>query len=412
MNHAPTVIYNFGLRNSKTLPNLLRTLQPCRTLHTSSSISTHSVPFLGLRTVPSLWCSSRPTPNRYPHNDSIKKSSQRVQGRLYSKGSDYGSLSENAVHNHPNKFNDLSFQEVKAMFGPGVRKKTANDLLRKLQKQRITGTLDHGINEPGINEEMATRALQWLRTEYPLDEDAAIVKRIELEEKEKEQQFIIEAEKLKNWHPQQSAQTDGLYGKPMVDVFAAQVRERKAAREKQVAEIRAKYTETQLIKQKQYEATIASTESAEWVKRYKEKAKLSKMLEPPQMSITRRLLPSLLMTVAIVTLCVLFASNYKPPPLEARLFPDKPPAISTIAALVGVNFAVFLLWRLPPLWRFMNMNFLLIPATPKMRTLVGSIFSHQHFSHFLSNMLWLAIIGPRCKFCFKWQYQRANRPSA
>ena len=61
--------------------------------------------------------------------------------------------------------------------------------MSRLQKRRITGTLDHEIKAPSADPKTVAQALTWLRTRHPLDEDAAIVRRIEREEGEKEKKL-------------------------------------------------------------------------------------------------------------------------------------------------------------------------------------------------------------------------------
>ena len=310
--------------------------------------------------------------------------------------SKFGFLTERQYQNHPSKFRDLPVKQLRTIFGQAIEKSAGNNLLRTLQKQRVTGTLDENIDEPYATPELVAKGLTWLRANYTLDEDAAIEKRIEDESNQIEEEFIADAEKYKNWEPQQSAAEDGLYGKSQFEEFRKQNQERETARARQAEEIREAHGNTDFVSSAKGRAVLQNNrESSEWVKRYKERAALSQMLEPPEMSLTRRLLPSTLFTFGFLVLCYIFATNYKPPIREARMLPDAPPAGSTLLALIGINFAVFMLWRVPMLWRFMNKNALLIVAAPYPLSMLGNVLSHQSPSHLFINMLVLWIAGSR-----------------
>ena len=82
----------------------------------------------------------------------------------------------------------LQNEEVASVFGSdGPPPELANTLLRVLQARRMNGTLDLEFH-PKLGRRLAPypeafeQGLQWLRTQYPLDEDAAILQRIERED--------------------------------------------------------------------------------------------------------------------------------------------------------------------------------------------------------------------------------------
>ena len=310
--------------------------------------------------------------------------------------SKFGFLTEGQYQKHPNKFQDLPFDQLKTIFGPTINKNVGNNLLTTLQKQRITGTLDQDIDEPYVTPYLVAHGLHWLRTNYPLDEDAAIIRRIEDENRQFEQDYIADADKHKLWVPQQRAAEEGIYGRSRFEELRKENEGRQTARSKQAVEVRKAHEDTGLTSSAGQRSVLASkTESAEWVKRYKERAALSKMLEPPEMSRTKRLLPSSLFAASVILLCVLFASNYTPPIREARVFSDIPPAAATVLTLVTMNITFFMMWRLPVFWRLMNRNFLLLAATPHPPSLLGNIFSHQEVLHLVANMAILWFVGTR-----------------
>lgn len=109
---------------------------------------------------------------------------------------------------------DLRPYEVKVIFGPdGPSPPLANTLLKVLQSRRVNGTLDLELPLKLVRAlkpypDALDKGLQWLRMEYPIDEDAAIVRRIEREEAgQGSEELISRAENLGLYKPQ-----SGLYG--------------------------------------------------------------------------------------------------------------------------------------------------------------------------------------------------------
>ena len=292
-----------------------------------------------------------------------------------------------------------------------MKKSKGNEILSRLQKRRITGTLDHEIKAPSADPKTVAQALTWLRTRHPLDEDAAIVRRIEREEGEKEKQFIEEVERAKNWHPQQIAEKEGIYGKPMVDEFAKHWNERQALkikekeeRKKQYAEMQATYEaqriadssgrpDAELVPASPRAVYTGQAETSEWMKRYKEKGMLSNAMEPPKMTKLQRLFPTYLVAGLVILFSIFLAENYKAPPAHARMFPELPVSFVTLRTFTLINIILFFAWRTPPLWRFMNRNFLNITAIPLGRTIVTSAFSHYTARHLFGNMLGMWLFG-------------------
>ena len=315
----------------------------------------------------------------------------------------FGELTQQAWKTHPNRFKPLTPTKISTILGPKLSCDTGNRLLQTLQMHRIMGTLDHEIEIPGVNGALAAKALEWLRTNYPFDEDAAIMMRIEAEERMMEEEFIAKAEKLKLYKPQQSAEEEGIYGKSHFETMR-KINEEEAERLKRLkedAEANESSGDSALIQRPAGRAVLTRrTESADWVKAYKEKAQLSKLLEPEQISKTRRLLPSAIFTVTFIGLCVFFAQNYEAPIRQARLFPETPPAAATIFGIMSINIMMFVVWRLPFCWRVMNKYFLLGPSTPQPLSLLGNAFSHQSPAHLCANMLFLWLLGTRCRYLY------------
>ncbi len=109
---------------------------------------------------------------------------------------------------------DLRPYEVKTIFGSaGLTPGLANALLKVLHAQRVNGTLDLELpaklrkqlkDVPRVTDD----ALAWLRREYPIDEDAAIMRRIEREDAgQGNEELISRAESLGLYKPQ-----SGTYG--------------------------------------------------------------------------------------------------------------------------------------------------------------------------------------------------------
>jgi rhomboid-like protein len=54
-----------------------------------------------------------------------------------------------------------------------------------------------------------------------------------------------------------------------------------------------------------------------------------------------------------------------------------------------------MLWKVLPIWGFLNRNFMVVAATPRAAAMLGSLFSHQSLAHLLQNMLILWFLGVR-----------------
>ena len=295
-----------------------------------------------------------------------------------------------------------TLKHIEEIFGGAVRPiEEASKILKVLQYQRLSGTLDHGISLPSLTDNLIANAVEFLRKKYSVDEDAAIMARIE-REYDAENSELDKIDGKPAYIPQQSAEETGIYGKSGRDSIIA---EKKAAQEHEAAEKAKQDAEkggeaaTPVVRKtfRERALEVRQRESAEWVKRYKEKALLSQG-PPPDMSIRQRLLPSAIFTLIVVACCLAFATYYVPPPRSARLFPDTPPAAATVLTLIGINVAVFVAWHIPPFWRFMNQHFILVVGRPTATSLLGGTFSHHHFTHLVANMVGLWMVGTWCEW--------------
>jgi len=117
---------------------------------------------------------------------------------------------------------DLTEREIASIFGPDVDTNQGNWLLRVLQGQRLSGTLDEGVTVPhptAYFNDMVTTGLIWLRANYPVDEDAAIMARIEKEQMEQEESLTADAERLGIYKPQGGVEKNQIYGKSGLDAI-------------------------------------------------------------------------------------------------------------------------------------------------------------------------------------------------
>ncbi|KAL8872399.1 MAG: hypothetical protein Q9174_001965 [Haloplaca sp. 1 TL-2023] len=269
----------------------------------------------------------------------------------------------------------LSSQEISSLFRKQVNQSDGNRILQIVQEQRLAGTIDEDI--PG-SPQQKQRALIWLRRNYPLDEEKAILQRLDREEEAANQ-------------PNANRGQASVYGDPAIDRIrneniakrARREEEEKARKEEEAKRLPAPGT-----------TAVARRPGAvvQWAKRRRKEAEESGLKSVPEMSFFQRVGPATLMTIGVVSLCIMFAQNYIPTSRAARLFPDVPTAAATIGALILINAGVWFAWHVP-IWRFMNKYFLLFPAYPYAVSIVANNLSHQAFKHLAINMISLWFIG-------------------
>lgn len=337
------------------------------------------------------------------------------------------SISSEALASDSTEFRPVPPAIVKQIFGLKADTKRGNDILGELQHQRATGTLDEGI--PKCTDTALNQGLQWLRSNYPLDEDAAIIARLEREESQESQILVNRAERLGIYKPteaseqttsqirpssqdkviytpQQDPERNRILGTSLLDkkrlaneaAWEAEQAVKKAEQEAAEAEaIRigkpVPTAQTKALVRKQQVAE----KKAYWLEHAQSAFGTSKpgIEQWPQMTKFQRLWPSAVFTAAVVGLSVLFAHYYTPPPKKARLWPDIPPAAATTLVLIGMNVLICMAWRIVPLQRSLFKNFMTVPGYPRVFTLIGNTFSHQAPWHLTLNMLVLWVFGTR-----------------
>ena len=366
--------FRLGLRPSPPSLAALSTLRTAFTTAALSKLPLHH--FCGVSTT--LQCSK--TPLRLGHGQRITTPKHVAFASRLQQSRWASALRRKSkqVFQNEQPENDylISRAEINVIFGERVDQKEGNDILVTLQKHRCAGTLDHDFFFPKAR---IAKGLKYLRAKYPVDEDAAIIARVD---KEAYKDFRL-------------PQTD-VEQSPYAESQFAKLRERnenRAKEEDEVREAKEKMEARERPKTSPNKTLVQRRpDTPEWIKKYRNKPTLA---EVPEMSNWARLLPSAGVVVTVIALSVLFAQNYIPPSRKARLWPDLPPAAATLITIIGVNVAVFLMWRVPPFWAFLNRSFLVVPAYPYAASMIAASFSHQSFTHLFSNMVGTWIVGTR-----------------
>lgn len=338
------------------------------------------------------------------------------------------------------QFKDLTKADFKQIFGTNTTPQKANFILVKLQRRRVSGSLiDEGLEFPEeshVSQEEAERALSWLREKFPMDEEAAAGRWAQEElERLKEQERDVyrkKGQKLGFFKKEDRAEDSATIAQEdSVDAGSVLVqRQKEIKRERQLEEEKRKEDEAeaartgkplqlsterqrtpwgaqQLAKIGKYpichvrrrsHSLSQSEELRERRRRYADHKATEAELEPDkifaQRSTFSRLFPSTVFTALFIYACYVFASHYEPPPHAARILKDLPPAMATFFAIFNLNAIVFILWRAPSAWHFLNRYFMVSAGHPRVLSLLGAMFSHQQFlSHFLPNMAILFLVG-------------------
>lgn len=119
-----------------------------------------------------------------------------------------------------------SEKQIKSIFASNnISAGLGNRTLAVLQARRVQGTLDLDLPSDitrAVPQLQLDTALEWLRQNYPIDEDAAILARIEREEYEAEQKLVRRAEELGLYKPQSGSyeaelgEDKSVYGKSVL----------------------------------------------------------------------------------------------------------------------------------------------------------------------------------------------------
>ncbi|KAI1621735.1 rhomboid-like protein [Exophiala viscosa] len=321
---------------------------------------------------------------------------------------------------------DLKSKEVISIFGAQAPPPTpANRLLRVLHGRRHDGTLDLPLPDdvqpilekyPSAFED----GLHWLRNAYPVDEDAAILARIDREEHEFERdnpaELMQRAQDLRLYMGPQSGhyqaklsdKEDDVFGVSELDKIRAENEERYQREEEELqAQIDERMTKvkedrTKSLAQRPEQGLESANEvrppnSVEkWILKAQNRAQTKMTLESPEVAektMIQRLLPSLIFVSLVVGASYLYSQYWVRPKQSERFFPTVSLSFATITGVIATNFVIFCAWRMPPFWRLLNKYFIIVPAYPYAFSMLGSIFSHQTLTHFLANMIPLLIFG-------------------
>ncbi|KAI4138844.1 MAG: hypothetical protein L6R39_006577 [Caloplaca ligustica] len=266
---------------------------------------------------------------------------------------------------------EISPDDVAKIFGKDMSATEGNQIIRRVQEQRLDGTIDQ------ITERQDRQALAWLRKTKPVDEDAAILDRLEREER-----IALDRETGKG---------------PYAESAFERLRKRNIAkreRKEEEAKARAKLEGSDLPISREQALVQQQQARDALVKRWQDEAKEYELHSVPQMSIIERVGPVTIVTAGVIFLSVMFAQNYVPPSQAARLFSSISPATATISVLIGMNCLVWFGWRVLPIRKTMMKVFCLVPAYPYVSSMVGNLFSHEKFNHLLGALA--AIIATWC----------------
>ena len=120
----------------------------------------------------------------------------------------------------------LSDTEIRSIFGrSNIPVHLGNRVLGVLHARRLEGTLDLDLPADitrAVPQSQIDAALQWLRENHSIDEDAAILARIEREDYEAEQKLVRRAEQLGLYKPQSGSyeaelgEENSVYGKSVL----------------------------------------------------------------------------------------------------------------------------------------------------------------------------------------------------
>jgi rhomboid-like protein len=328
----------------------------------------------------------------------------------------------------------LSQAQVTTILGSGLTFDQGMDLLQEIQYRRVTGSLsDKGLAFPERAEfstQHASRALDWLRENYPVDEEAAAyeyaeelaaTERKELEERARRLKIYKRDDKDKKNEEQEQEEDiyiDESYDKTPLrpdqtrDITSGSAltarKEYVEASRKQAAIDAEKIAEEYEARGEKppepyrgHDLVVAKKTALEETRQQKherwEKLAEDAMLKQEDINADRsafsRLWAPVSFGLAVVGGAWLYADSYEPPKSSMRVFPSISPAVATVAAMVGVNLVILIMWRNPNAWKFMNRYLLLSPGAPKAFSVLGALFSHQQFSHLAWNMGGLYLVG-------------------
>ncbi|KAK4181676.1 hypothetical protein QBC36DRAFT_317010 [Triangularia setosa] len=311
---------------------------------------------------------------------------------------------------------DLTAEQVFAIFGPDIDVYNANKLLKIIHGRRVAGTLEDPVvtgRSYGFTVEQRKTALTYLRNQYQIDEIANAGLRAEdelaaldaLEEETTPENpegpnvnKTLEESKDSRFQMYKGAaqKKKSVYGESVMDQIRAENEAKWAAEKKRQEEEDAKKAEeekngvagplTPLTHPEKF-AKLSPTVQ-KWIM-----SATSNLKEPPKLSAWQRLWPSATFVLVLLGGLGTYVYFYRPTKRSERWFPEIPPAAETVGAIILLNALVYLAWKSPVLWAPFNKYLLIAPAVPKPFALLGAMFSHQAFSHLAVNMGILGIVG-------------------
>ncbi|EON67445.1 hypothetical protein W97_06699 [Coniosporium apollinis CBS 100218] len=333
---------------------------------------------------------------------------------------------------------DLVALDITKIFGEEMGPGLGNRILRILQWRRESGSLgDFGISLTGdtdVTQEQCLRGLEWLRANFPVDEEAAAEAWRERELERLYQVMEKDSQRLGFYkrddaldgvdlgQPQQGTEFGQRYARSELAAIREENERRWEEKQKELEELEQRQREQRPPREGQEEPDVvvqarerlsrrtglvlSADRSADYIeqgrqarekynKYWEEKAQIIKDNEAPNMSAFQRLWPSALVTAATLGFCILLAQTYEPPTQSGRLWPNTPPALSTCVGILLANVAIFILWRVPPAWPTLNRYFALCPGYPIALSNVFNTFSHQQLGHLATNMVLFMVIGPK-----------------
>lgn len=296
-------------------------------------------------------------------------------------------------------------------------------ILQVLHGRRVNGTLDLPLPSDVArlvagDTRLVTDALSFLRHEYPLDEDVAIIERIKTEEAmQAEEQKVRDRERFR---PQsgQFGESRGEKNSAWGNSVLEQIRKRNQEKAKLAEEednrmidlldenLKREGKPGGLIKVETQDLSVGRPITVEDIKnnvylkwRFKHSLEAMSHITAEQaasMNMFRRLVPSALFTLLFVSGMYWYSQTWHEPNQMDRLWPRVPLSVATLGGIMIANAAVFLLWKAwPPAWKWLNRYFISVHSWPYALSMLGNTFSHQGARHFFLNMFVLWMVGLR-----------------
>lgn len=302
---------------------------------------------------------------------------------------------------------------------PNIDGKQGLRLLQVLQGRRIDGTLDVPL-PPDLarlaahDRRLVIAALTFLRSNYPVDEEAAILHRIRDEERE---QRLSDQERFRpqsGYFGVKRGENDSIWGRSGLEEIRKRNEENqkleRQAEDQMIDQLDSKYKQEGkpggLVRAQDQDMSVGRPLTVEDVKnnvylRWKLLHSMqaqSKVTaeQAEQMTMSRRLLPSAAFTTLFLLGMYWFSQSWSEPNRIDRIWPNVPIAAATVFTIILANVGIFALWKMwPPAWKYLNKYFMSTPGWPTAFSMLGNTVSHQQFSHLAVNMLCIWWIGLR-----------------